>query len=112
MAQPTAKTTLDLAAAVLREIRVLRPDEDPSAEDRTTIEDLYAGIFQELAVLGLAYWPAEAIPVLVFRPLVKLVASEAAPGWNKPYEAPDAMQRMRIACSIPWDGEETPKDYF
>lgn len=112
MAQPTPYTTLDLAKEVLEEIRVLRPDEDPSAEDRVKVERKYAGVFQELAVLGLAYWPQDAIPVLVFMPLAKVVAVECAPGFNKPYKAPDAMQRLRIACAVPWDGQETAKDYF
>lgn len=99
------KSKLDLARDVLFEIRVQRFDEDPSPERKAIVDNAYAGLYQELANISVAYWDEEQIPVLVFRPLVKLVAMEIAPVFNKPYEAGDAMQRLYAAAAKPWSGK-------
>lgn len=112
MPTPTAKTETDLAKAVLRAIRVARPDEDPSAEDRATVLEAYRSLYAELLETEIAFWDMDAIPVNVFRPVVKLVANEVAPEYNKAYEPGDAMLRLRAISAKPWSGKVVRSQYF
>lgn len=102
----------DLARAVLREIRVLRYDEEPDADVANLVTEVYQGLHAEWAGQEIAYWPVDLIPVEVFRPVVRLVTTEMAPTFNKPYDAADARARLEAACARGWSGRAVQTDYF
>ena len=106
------KTQLDLIRAVLREIRVGRPDEEPEDNLRAQVSEVYLSFYAEWSNQQLVYWPEDAIPILVFRPVVKLVAAEVAPAFNKPYDAGDALQRFYAAVARPFSGRVVPTRYY
>ncbi len=108
----TVKTQLDLARAVLREIRVRRYDEEPSAEEKAIVDDAYGAKYLEWKNQRVAYWAVAAIPEIVFRPLVRLVAAEIAPTFNKPYDPENAWSRLCAAVRRPWSGKTVRHEYF
>ena len=99
------KTKLDLARAVLREIRVGRYDEEPDVSVKAQIDEAYESFYQEWSNQELVYWQIDQIPPLVFRPIVKLIAAEVAPAFNKPYEAGNALARFYAAVARPFSGK-------
>jgi hypothetical protein len=112
MAQPTPKTLADLAKEAFLELRVVRIDGTPTPEQRAASDRKYTGVYEELAVQGLAFWDSAEIPVSVFLPLARLVAQELAPGLGKEYSAGDAMMRVRIVASKPWSGRTVVAKYY
>jgi hypothetical protein len=106
MAQPAPKTRLDLVTAALRALRILRADENqPSPEDYALVSDAYTGVYAELANVGVAYWPEDEIPVLVVRPLAKLLAADVASEFGKAFDPADALDRIYAAAAKPWSGD-------
>lgn len=106
------KTRADLAAAALREIRVLRGGEVPTAVQRSQSDEKYDALYDELAVLGVGFWDREALPALIFDPMTMLVAARLAPSFGKVYAPGDAMQRLYSAASRPWTGRTVRTEYF
>lgn len=112
MATPAPKTLADLAKRALVDLRALRIDASPSAEQQASSDEAYRSVYEELSVQGLAYWPLEEIPVAVFRPLVQIVAQEMASSFGKQYSAGDALARIRIVAAKPWSGRTVRATYY
>jgi hypothetical protein len=106
------KTLTDLATAVLRELRVARHGEEPSADDRALIQDYYFGMYEEWRNTNYAYWPRDTIPDLVFIPVSKLIANDVKGVFNKPYDPGDAKQRLDASCAKPWSGATVRGLYY
>lgn len=98
------KTTSDLAAAVLRELRVSRYDEAPAEDLKQIVVEAYTSMVEEWRTQRVCYWETDAIPEIVFRPVVRLVAAEVAPTFNKPYESGQALNRLYSAVARPFSG--------
>jgi hypothetical protein len=108
----TTKTRMDLAKAALREIRILRAGETPNQAQKDQSDEKYDAVLEELKILDLVFWSADAIPLLVFQPIMKMVAQELAPAFRKEYSAADAMTRLRVAASRPWSGKVVRAKYY
>ena len=112
MPAPTDKTRADLAKAVLREIRVLRAGEAPTAVQQVQVDDKYDAIYAELGVIGVAFWDQAGIPVVVLDPLSMLIAARLAPSFGKDYAAGDAMRRLYAVAAKPWSGRTVRVTHF
>lgn len=113
MAQPTPKTRLDLVVAALRLLRVLRADENqPTAEDTALVDAAYTGLYAELQNVGVAYWPEDEVPVLVIRPLARMLAAECSGEFGKSYQSEDAFDRLCAAAAKPWSGDNIQGEYL
>lgn len=112
MAAPADKTRLDLAKAVLLEIRVLRGGEAPGDVRQTQVDQKYDAIYGELGQIGVAFWDADSIPLLVFDPLTMILAQRLAPSFGKEYSAGDAMQRLYAVAAKPWSGKTVRSKYY
>lgn len=75
-------------------------------------EEAYAGLYAEWQNVGLAFWDEGAIPVVVFRPVTRLLAAEIAPAFNKPYETQGALARLEAVAAKPWSGKPVRAQYF
>lgn len=80
------RSKLDLVKAVMIEGGWLAAGETPLADDSLIIENAYDERIGELRTDGLASWPADEIPLDVFRALVKLMANVMAPAFGKTYD--------------------------
>src|SRR5262245_34551189 len=113
MAVPTPKTRVDLAKQAMVELRVLRVDGALTDAQKRQVDDKYDGLYAELGIQGLAYWPdQDAIPIEVFSPLAMLVAQELQSAFGKQYTAGDAMTRLRIAAGKKWSGKTVRSLYY
>jgi len=106
------KTPIELARAVLRELRILRYDDEPDADVANLVKEVYGGLYAEWQIDRIAFWSSDLIPESVFRPVVRLVAAEIAPTFNKPYDAADAKQRLEAAAARGWSGRNVKVQYF
>ena len=106
------KTRLELAKAVLRELRIIRYDEEPPADLKAIVDEAYDGLLAEWRKQRVCYWQADSTPDIVFRPVVRLVANEVAPGFNKPYEIGNALHRLYAAVARPWSGKPVVSEYY
>ena len=96
------KTTSDLASAVLRELRVHRYDETPGEDLKQIVVEAYESLVAEWRNQRVCYWATGAIPEIVFRPVVRIVAAEVAPTFNKPYDPGQALNRLYAAVARPF----------
>lgn len=101
----SVKTKLDLARAVLREIRVSRYDEDPAAAYKAIVDEKYDSMYLLWVKQRRAYWPRDEIPEVVFEPVTRLVAERVAPSFNKPFDKGDAQILFDCAVARPWSGK-------
>lgn len=60
--------------------------ETPEAQDARDVKDKYSDIYAELVDDGIAYWPEEEIPVVVFDRVSSLVANRIAPAFGRPHD--------------------------
>lgn len=83
-----AKTKVELAKEVLRQLGVLDALATASAEDSAYVEDAYDHKLSELRDMGLAYWPStgravEEIPDAVFGALTDILTEDCAATFGK-----------------------------
>lgn len=110
-----ARTTQQLAEAVLRRLNVIGSGMTPTADDATVIKNLYADLMQELETEDVAFWPETSIPEHVFRALVDYVAGHAAPDFGMIEYVPLAASgeaRLRRVASEEADGEPTTAVFY
>lgn len=106
------KTKADLARKVLQALGEIDATQDPAPEDATYVQSVYSDLLVELRDREIATWDENAIPARVFRPLVKLVASECADTYGREYNAADAFNRLTVLAAKPDTGEATAATYF
>lgn len=116
-----AKTTTQLADAVLRKIGVCDASETPATADRTLVTDAYADKYEELAAPGmeLVYWSASSIPNAVFTTLVELMVNDVQSAFGQPQAPVDRMQqeafiltKLRRHVATDSSGLPTQTEYF
>lgn len=106
------KTLADLAKQALIELRVLRADGTPTAEQQDQVLRKYAAYYKQLQILDVAYWSIDAIPIEVFDPLAMLVAQQAQQSFGKQYSAGDALRLIYVAAGKPWSGKTVRAKYY
>lgn len=111
----TTRTRADLAKRALQRLGVLQSDEDPDTADGLLVEREYADLLTILKDEGLAYWPENEVPGVVFLPLTDLLANQVAPHFGKPSSAEVeemAKRRLRRHIAKPASGEPTRGQAF
>jgi|SRR5262245_18928381 len=108
------KTTVDLANRVLERLKVVAVGETPSAADRLTVENYYAGQFEELKVSSLVYWDQPDIPDEAFEAIADLLAGMLAPdfGMARPDLEASGRARLGILAETPSSGLTVTGSYF
>lgn len=100
-----ARTSVDLAREVLKELRILAPDETPSAADQNDVTARYRDTVAELEHIGILAIDPEAIPDQYFRPLVGIVAARSAGIFGREYMTEEsAMAALRRVTQLPYSG--------
>lgn len=109
-----ARTQVELAREALKELTVIAADEDPSAADQQQMIDEYTDALQELEVIGLATWDANAIPNVVFRPLSIFLAARACRKFGKEYAADEvtAHRMIRAVVAKPYLGQPAQPEFM
>lgn len=110
------RTQAELARKVLADVlAVIDATETPSAEDGAAVDVAYLDRLEELRDLGLAYWDANEIPFVVFRPLADLVGSTVAPAFGLPRQPEleaNAIRALRRHIAKRASGEPTQAQYL
>jgi len=113
-----AKTKQKLAEEVLLELgRADAANPAESAEDIDLVKRRYEGVLKELDDTDLVFWDEDAIPVRVFTPLAKLIASECAQAFGAAYDGRDAngktpLQRLQAIGARDNTAWPTKAEYF
>lgn len=110
-----ARTTQQLAEAVLRRLAVIGSGNVPNADDATLVKDMYADLYQELEVEDVAFWPETSIPEHVFRALVDYIAGNAAPDFGQLDMvglARDGRARLDVIAAESLNGEPVQATYY
>lgn len=110
-----ARTTQQLAEAVLRRLSVVGAGETPSPDDATLVKDMYADLYQELEVEDVSFWPETSIPEHVFRALTDYMAGNAAPDFGRVEYTPladDGYTRLKKLAAEEYNGEVVQADYY
>lgn len=109
-----AKTTQDLAEAVLSRLGVLALGDTPEAEDAASVISTYADLFQELEEDDIAFWIESDIPERVFRALADFVAGRMATdyGQQRPDLEESGMLRLRKLAQERTAGQPVRADYY
>jgi len=108
------KTTVDLANRVLERLKVVAVGETPTAADRLTVENFYAGQYAELKISGLIYWDQPDIPDEAYEALADILAGMLAPdfGMARPDLEASGRARLGIIAEIPSSGLTVTGSYF
>ena len=92
----TTRTQRSLAENVLRSLALIDATESPSADDNDYIVARYNDILAEMAEDNLAYWPADAIPLVIFEPLTLFVALSVSMAFGIPMNGQNLEQGRMI----------------
>jgi len=109
----TARTIVDLTAAVMLDLALINANETPSATDHAFIAASYAEALEELRDDGLCWWDANAIPLAVFPAVVSFMSISVSEAFGKPRQVPvdveleAARKRIRRRIAKPTTGEQT-----
>lgn len=105
-------TNLDVITRALRRLGVVAKDDAPGADDLAQGTDILAGIYAEIAAMGLLLWPDDDVPATVYMPLTTLLACEMAQDYSvaPPMSRAGAMLRL-LAVINSDDRTNGPDDY-
>lgn len=85
----TVKTRQDLKNRAAKSLAIIEPGEALSTEDDETLDDLIDPLIAQLAQDGIVYIDdSEAIDVMFFMPLARLLANIAGPDFGSPINEP------------------------
>jgi len=89
------RTTTELMTDVLiAKLTEVGATETPEAQDAKLVKDKYSDLYAELVDEGIAYWPEEEIPVVVFDRLSSFVANRVAPSFGRPFD--EGLDRLNL----------------
>lgn len=109
------RTRADLAKRALQRLGKIQADEDPDSSDGALVEAEWADMLTWLKDDGLAYWPEDEIPSVVFPICADLLTNQIGPHFGIPY-SPEAEEihtrKLRRHMRKPASGEPTRGQAF
>lgn len=90
------RTKAALAANVLVHLGITNASESPAAIDVQYVSDRYDDCLEELIDDDLAYWPSNAIPVVMFEPLTQLVSLSVMTAFGLPLSPTEMEEGRRL----------------
>ena len=78
----SSRTESQLATSVMQQLNLISADEAPTASDAAYVKGAYEDAYASWQDKGWAYWPVNAIPVLVYRAVTFAVCGEIASGFG------------------------------
>lgn len=113
------RTRTQLATAVLRHLGLVNAEEAPSATDMAYVKERYDGILAEMDDQNMVYWDDDAVPYIIYEPLVQLVALSVGTAYGIPSLAENIeaarlnyMRRIRRHTQKKSDGNSVRVEQF
>ena len=88
-----SRTSVQLAATVLKKLGVIDALESPSAVDAAYVQSEYVAKLAEWADRDLVYWTQDDIPEAVFSPVALLMVNEVQGAYGRPQSPDEQMKK-------------------
>jgi hypothetical protein len=99
-------TNIDVVTRALRRLGIVAKDDAPGADDEAMGTEVLAGLYAEIAAIGVLMWPDDDVPSNVFLPISTLLACELAQDYSVPPPVARATALRRVLSVINADNRE------